>query len=340
MTDYYGTGSAVVDSSISALAVVRAYNNLLQMSPIGGTIVGNELIGAQILTDYLPQYMQDGYVMQNIMEGFSLELINSFRLAKFGISAPTLREDLEAQLHVNTATWGLKYWEEQYGLTQQVYIADPVVVASRRNAVFAAMRGRKEEGEMWFQSRLELLLGAPVIITPLDPETKQYEVDVEPTIQVYENPPFTAMTAAVSATGGVLSGTYTYRATFVFSTGETDSGASESNSVSPALKQVDLTAIPTSGAGALSRKIYRSKSPDPNYYFVGEVPNDFDTTFSDNTSDVVASANPVLTGFNTAANSLGSAFLALVRLSKPAHIHVTVRSNRFRASINAAGDPV
>jgi uncharacterized phage protein gp47/JayE len=94
----------------------------------------------------------------------------------------------------------------------------------------------------------------------------------------------TAPVAAVSATAGVLSGTYEYCVTFVTAAGETLPSAI-SNPVSPVSKQVNLTAVPLGGVGTTARNIYRDKNGDQNFRLVGTIANNTATIFTDNMSD-------------------------------------------------------
>lgn len=48
------------------------------------------------------------------------------------------RDDLLLQLDPNTATWGLRYWEEAFGLTT----SEALPITLRRNRVIARIRGR------------------------------------------------------------------------------------------------------------------------------------------------------------------------------------------------------
>lgn len=94
----------------------------------------------------------------------------------------------------------------------------------------------------------------------------------------------TAPTAAVSATAGVLSGTYEYAVSFTTASGETLTGP-VSNPVSPSSKQVNLTAIPIGGTGTTARNIYRDKNGAGNWRLIATIADNVTTTYADNISD-------------------------------------------------------
>lgn len=94
----------------------------------------------------------------------------------------------------------------------------------------------------------------------------------------------TAPTAAVSATAGVLTGTYEYAVTFVNASGET-LASPVSNPVSPSAKQVNLTAIPIGGTGTTARNIYRDKNGAGNWRLIATIADNSTTTYADNISD-------------------------------------------------------
>jgi len=96
----------------------------------------------------------------------------------------------------------------------------------------------------------------------------------------------TAPAAAVSATAGVLVGTYEYVVTFLTASGETLAGP-VSNPVSPSSKQVNLTAIPVGGTGTTARNIYRDKNGAGNWRLIATIADNATTTYADNISDLI-----------------------------------------------------
>lgn len=437
------TGKAKVlsTSGVDAQGFVFGENGVLKPS-----LTGKEMIA------YLPQYMQDGPIVRALQEGVALEIERVKRL----------KEDLILQFFIDTATWGLAYWEELAGIPVQEDI--PENYPMRRALIKAALAGRFNESEFWFKKRIEDLLGT-VIIKDLDPETHPYRVEIESTAQIVEEPPIQHVTASVDPDPGNLNGQYTYRVTYVFTTGETtynqgqivtneiqlvksnvpatggtftltyddmvapngppnpnttdpipwnadaatvqaalralpnlagynppavnvtsgglDAGFlvewvhdrrgqvenllvaddslltgatinvtedtqggttyedSESNTVVPVNQQVLLQNVPVSDSSCIARRIYRKKNPSMDYFLVAEIPDNEQTYYYDDVSDAdVALANVPLPFQNTAINALGIAARDFIGKTKPAHLHVELTSEMFRASINAAGDRV
>ena len=108
-----------------------------------------------------------------------------------------------------------------------------------------------------------------------------------------------APTAAINATAGNLNGLYEYIVTFVTASGETI-GSAESNAVSPASQQVNLTAIPTGGTGTIARRIYRDKNGAGVYRRVVEIANNTATTYTDNITDAAVAGSSLLPDVDTA----------------------------------------
>lgn len=142
------------------------------------------------------------------------------------------------------------------------------------------------------------------------------------TITLYApiSPP-SAPTVNVSATAGVLTGTYSYRVAFVtgywkgiigsgtlIARGNT-SGGTISNSVSPSAKQVTITTINTGPVGTVARILYRTKAGGGTYYQVAQINDNTTTTYTDNIAD--ASITVVMPVSNTTGTILsGYATLA------------------------------
>jgi uncharacterized phage protein gp47/JayE len=106
-------------------------------------------------------------------------------------------------------------------------------------------------------------------------------------------------TAAINATAGNLNGLYEYVVTFVTASGETVASA-ESNAVSPATQQVNLTAIPVGGPGTTARRIYRALNGSGIYRRITEIANNTATTFTDNVTDAVMNAGSLVPTVDTA----------------------------------------
>lgn len=103
----------------------------------------------------------------------------------------------------------------------------------------------------------------------------------------------------VAATGaaGLLSGTYTWKFTFVGVNGEESDASVASASIVLASQQGTLTAIPPGDARTGSRNVYRKGGALTSYYLVGSVPDNVTTTFSDGQTDLAAlTAGIILAG--------------------------------------------
>lgn len=93
-----------------------------------------------------------------------------------------------------------------------------------------------------------------------------------------------APTAAAGA-AGALTGTYTYKVTFVTSRGETEGGIT-SASVTVASQDIDLTEIPTWwGKTVTSRKLYRTTNGGFQHKLVTTIADNVTTTYTDSTLD-------------------------------------------------------
>lgn len=100
----------------------------------------------------------------------------------------------------------------------------------------------------------------------------------------------------VAGTGaaGTLTGTYTWKITFVAANGEESDASSPSLSVVLSAQQGTITAIPTGDGRTTARNIYRKGGALTSYYYVGTIPNNSNSTFSDNQSDIAALAAGII----------------------------------------------
>lgn len=99
------------------------------------------------------------------------------------------------------------------------------------------------------------------------------------------DPPTTAPTATDSGVAGFLNGTYRWKVTFVSPTMESN-GSPASNTLTVTNKQVILSNIPVStDPQVTARRIYRTLAGGTIYKFVGEIPDNTTTTFTDNVAD-------------------------------------------------------
>lgn len=111
------------------------------------------------------------------------------------------------------------------------------------------------------------------------------------------NPPTAAPSIAVNPAAGVLNGAYRYKTTLVYRNNrpadilsveswDSESNASaQSNSVSPANKQIDVTInASTSETGLQFVRVYRTQAGGTNFFFLTDVASPF-ANFTDNTAD-------------------------------------------------------
>ncbi len=121
--------------------------------------------------------------------------------------------------------------------------------------------------------------------------------------------PTAAPTAAVNGAGN-LTGTYKWKYTYVTSTHESN-GSPVSNTLSGlASNKVDLTGVAVSSNTAVTkRRIYRTAAGGSDFFYVGEIANNVDTTFTDNVADSsLGSAIPTLKDPPTTGNRFIEAF--------------------------------
>lgn len=108
----------------------------------------------------------------------------------------------------------------------------------------------------------------------------------------------TAPVAAINVAAGNLNGTYEYIITFVTAEGET-LASPESNAVTPANQQVNLTALPIGGAGTINRRIYRDKNGAGVFRRVAEI-NNVLVAYTDNITDAAVAASSLAPTVDTA----------------------------------------
>lgn len=277
---------------------------------------------AQELVDNLPDVYQLGPNVRAIMSVIGLEYS---RVQKALTEAG-------AQATISTATWGLTYWEQQLGLPLDALNED---YTSRRLKARVKLGSRKYYSETQFVQGLAEILGMDVSdlrITLGNPYVDPYTVFVELPTEFYESPPLTAPTAVAGAAGSIPIGTYTYKVSFLFSSGETLPSPASGAVVLGSTKKIELTDIPLSTNPCLKRRIYRKETADMDYTLVGEISNNTTTIFTDN----AISGTDVILADPTAKTSTALLAEDYISRSKPSHLHVETTSNAFRADINQA----
>jgi hypothetical protein len=112
-------------------------------------------------------------------------------------------------------------------------------------------------------------------------------------ITVYQG----AGTVAATGAAGALTGTYTWKVTFVAANGEESDAGGATAAVVLAAQQGTLTSVPLGDARVTSRNVYRKGGALTSYYLVGSIGDHVSTTFSDNQTDIAAlSAGVILAG--------------------------------------------
>ena len=103
---------------------------------------------------------------------------------------------------------------------------------------------------------------------------------------------------ANTGAAGTLTGTYSWKVTFVAVNGEESDGSADSTNVVCSSQQGTLTAIPTGDARTVSRNIYRkgyaTSTPLTSHYLVGSIPDNVTTVYSDNLTDIAALTEGVI----------------------------------------------
>ncbi len=123
-----------------------------------------------------------------------------------------------------------------------------------------------------------------------------------------------APTAAAGA-AGAITGTVTYRVTFVTETGVESNAGPPSTAITVAGKKVDLTQIPVSAdEQVVARRIYRDQDNDATYRFVAQIDDNTTTSYTDNvSSSALGSATAPLAGDPAIDNSPPGRMRAVAR---------------------------
>jgi len=114
-------------------------------------------------------------------------------------------------------------------------------------------------------------------------------------ITIYQGAGFGAGTGAA----GTLTGTYTWKVTFVAASGEESDGSIASTSVVLSAQQGTLTSIPTGDTRTSARNVYRKGGLLTAYYLVGNIGDNTTTTYSDNQSDILTLTEAVILAGDT-----------------------------------------
>lgn len=141
-----------------------------------------------------------------------------------------------------------------------------------------------QTGQPWAYSLYDQTsVGLPKILCwPQDNSTLLLKAYDRKTPELIDHP--LSATVAVGA-AGALTGTYSYKVTFVTALGETEGGYVSAN-VSPVAQKIEVTGIPTWwGRTVTARKLYRTAAGGVQHKLVTTISDNLTTTFSDNTVD-------------------------------------------------------
>lgn len=109
-------------------------------------------------------------------------------------------------------------------------------------------------------------------------------------LTIYQGAGFTV----AAGTTGVLTGTYSYKITFVAQNGEESDASGESNTATFTSQQGTITAIATGDSRTVARNIYRFGNTLTSHYLVGTIQDNSSTTYSDNQTDLAALTEAVI----------------------------------------------
>ena len=195
MTIIYGDFQGFASSDLSAYPV--SYFGLNANSP---GLFNNSVLAKEMM-ELLPSYYWLGNSTRRIMELISVVLADYYDKI----------DDLRDQFFIETATWGLIFWEQLVGCPVNEFSTD---YAFRRACIYAHLRDCSSE--KCFVEGLEEITQGKVIVTLLNPQTNPYQIDIElRSPDVVFNGPSTAPVAALAGAGN-LTGDYTYKVTFEF----------------------------------------------------------------------------------------------------------------------------
>ena len=112
--------------------------------------IDEDLFKIPILMKYLPYYYQTSNFTHNLQHSIAKEI---GRL-------DFLKEDLFKQFFIMTATWGLKYYEQELDIPYNPQLSDE----SRREIIIAKIRGRGTTTKKMIQNTAESFSGGEVEI--------------------------------------------------------------------------------------------------------------------------------------------------------------------------------
>lgn len=271
-----------------------------------------------------PSYMQDGTHLRNVAEALGVEFS---LLTKW-------RENVQDQLRVETATWGLSWWERYLNLPISLGSTD---YATRRLLVQNALFAGNLESELYFVLGLQAIVGVAPMVSSGDVHLDPYSLYIELGVPYFEYGPTSVPTVSAGGGGSIAAGDYTYKVTFTYASGESPASAASDTVTVGGSGSVTVSGIALGGAGCTARKVYRKKTSEPDYTLVKTISDNTSTSFVD---VLVSGAYQVLPTVSTALTTTGQLVRDYVAAAKPAHLTTSITSTSFRAGISAAGDRV
>jgi hypothetical protein len=190
MTTHYGDFQGFVTTEATAYPISYSGAGLFDMSPL-----------AEELMDMLPSFYFLGNNNRKILELIAVVL------AKY----EAYIDDVRDQFFVETATWGLSYWEALVGCPVN---EDSQNWEARRICILNKLRDCSSEE--CFVTGIESIINGQAIVTLLNPATNPYQINIElKSGELVFAGPATSPTASLYGTGP-LTGDYTYRVTYEY----------------------------------------------------------------------------------------------------------------------------
>ncbi len=113
----------------------------------------------KLISPDLMKYMPDYYITSKVMK--ELENSNSLELGRLNYKI----RDIKNQLWIDTATWGLSYWEKEYGIETNLSLG----YEQRREVLKAKKRGQGTTTKQMIKNVAETFSGGEVNIIQDNP---------------------------------------------------------------------------------------------------------------------------------------------------------------------------
>ncbi|GEP65800.1 hypothetical protein CBE01nite_35680 [Clostridium beijerinckii] len=113
----------------------------------------------KLISPDLMKYMPDYYITSKVMK--ELENSNSLELGRLNYKI----RDIKNQLWIDTATWGLSYWEKEYGIETNLLLG----YEQRREVLKAKKRGQGTTTKQMIKNVAETFSGGEVNIIQDNP---------------------------------------------------------------------------------------------------------------------------------------------------------------------------